>query len=160
MLLKIILFVSFFYSVNLLGQNRCYIKTNPQECANCINGGKISLESIDKALRPTFVFENIYEDQVPRFFKDILQLEWEKDHIIVSDSLFKKLNTSAFSEIHILNQNGQSLFKCAFKDLQANLGKINSYKPLVSKTIIDIPDSIVFSRTTKLVLGKEDLLLP
>jgi len=157
---NILYLICFIYSTGLFGQQyRCYIKTNPQECANCINGGKVSLDAIDKKLMPTFVFEEIYEDQIPRFFKDILQIQWNPEYIIISDSLHKKLTTTNASEVHIVDENGKSLFKCDFKDLQSNLEKINSYKVLDIETIVDIPDSIVFSRTTQIILGNEHLVL-
>ncbi len=155
---KIILtFLFVFISNFLFSQNklfRCFVTISTSDCINCLNGAK-SLLNIPKEYNPTLVFKGQNKKQVSKILSEVMQLSWEKDKIMVSDSLYSLLlpEKTPFSMVHILDKNNHILFQCELKDLNKNnnLDKIKSFLNIKTYNIQKIlPDSIIPTNNYKL----------
>ncbi|MDZ7743415.1 MAG: hypothetical protein U5Q03_17175 [Bacteroidota bacterium] len=135
----------------------CLVNVDTDDCKSCFVSYSY-LSKVNPELNTTFVFRGkdsvTYTKTLSKFFPSFV----EKFNVIISDSLYYKLNRNNSANVWI-DHSDSIVFICNIKDLGYNINKINDYTNVKPKLLKYSNEDIVFGHGCQVIIGGERILI-
>jgi len=134
------------------GQDSLVIKVSTTDCLNCY-ANMYSVENIKGTIAKTLVFPEISKKEMKYYAIDLMHIkDLSKYHVILSDSVYDKIQESSTSEVLVYQKN-------KLRE-RAELQQFNPYKLIHQiDTVITLPDSIVLSAHVDIEYNKSIFMI-
>jgi len=159
MKISFITILFFYFSISFKTTGKCFLQIDSNkyyvhvflrlgECSGCSKDINL-LNSISYSLKPKLIFPK-QDDKKYNYIKKCMNLKWNKENCIFSDSLYANYEYFIQSTVIVL-KNNKIVYTSSLRDIRINLDYINSYSNNeIIKEVIRLPKNIVLSSSVSL----------